>query len=307
MSATRSWLQQVDALAGDNRAGASEIAQGCARALIAYADQARPGSPREVEKAVQDLALRMLKPHAAMAPVVRLINDVLLALSEVDTVRLGLDTIRRVSNEYNALAEQASALAVEAALHVIPASGTIVTISYSSMVANSLLLAHKNGCALSVICLESRPSLEGRLLAEALGEGGLEAILAIDASCLSQVRTANLVLCGADSMSAAGVVNKVGTGSLAASAHAFAIPTFVVGDSSKIWPEKLGTPRIPQRDPAEVWDDAPSSIQVHNTYYELTPWEFFSGVVTERGVADRTAITEIAASIPVDRRLLSLL
>lgn len=307
MSATRSWLQQVDALAGDNRAGASEIAQGCARALIAYADQAKPGTPREVEKAVQDLAIRLLRPHASMAPVVRLLNDVLLALSEVDTVRLGLDTIRRVSNEYNALAVQAGALVVEAALSVIPAKATIVTVSYSSMVANSLILAHKNGCSLTVVCLESRPSLEGRLLAEALGEAGIEAILAIDASSLSQVRSADLVLCGADSMSVSGIVNKVGTGSLAASAHAFAIPVFVVGDTSKIWPEKLGLPKITQRDPSEVWDDAPSSIQIRNTYYEITPWEFFSGVVTERGVADRTSITDISSSIPVDRRLLSLM
>jgi len=307
VSATKSWLQQVDALAGDNRAGASEIAQGCARALIAYADQAKPGTPHEVEKAVFDLARKMLRPHASMAPVVRLINDVLLGLNDVDTVRLGLDTIRRVSNEYSALSQQAGALAVESSLAIFPHEATVVTVSFSSAVAKSLVLAHNQGYTLKVICLESRPSLEGRLLAASLGEVGLEVVLVVDANCMSEVRRADLVMCGADSMGVYGIVNKIGTGNLAATAHAFGIPGYVIGDTSKIWPETLGGPKIPEREPNEVWGDAPSSIRVRNIYYEVTPSEFFAGVVTERGLTDYTSIVDIARTIPVDRRLMSLL
>lgn len=307
MSASKSWLQQVDALAADNRAGASEIAQGCARALIAYADQAKPGTPHEVEKAVFDLARKMLRSHAAMAPVVRLINDVLLSLSDVDTVRLGLDTIRRVSNEYNALAEQAGTLAVESALSIYPRQGTVVTVSYSSAVAKSLVMAKNQGSSLTVVCLESRPSLEGRLLAEFLADNGIATVLIIDANTLGEAGRSDLVVCGVDSMGVAGIVNKVGTGNLAAAAHAFGVPAYAIGDTSKIWPEGLGTPRIPERDPREVWDAFPTQIEVRNVYYEITPWDFFTGVVTERGLSDRASIADIATSIPVDRRIMSLM
>jgi translation initiation factor 2B subunit (eIF-2B alpha/beta/delta family) len=297
LSGQSPWNKQIQAWSVDSRAGATEIARGCALALISYSDQAKPHSPQEIGGVMTDICRKVLKNHASMAPVVRLLNDILLALADVDSVRLALDTLRRVSNEYIALVEQANTLVVEQALAIIPRHGTVMTVSYSSAVARALVLASKEGCTLKVVCMESRPGYEGRDLARFLADAGIDTLLIVDSACLSVLVSTDLTLVGADAMTSKGVVNKIGTATLALGANARGIPAYVMGDTSKIWPASLGDPPVPLRDTSEVWAHPAPGVKINNFYYETAPWEHFSGVVTERGVAGQDLITEIGARI----------
>ncbi len=296
---TTPWRQQFERIAADNRSGASDLAQNCARALIAYAEQEQPLSVEQITRDLSQAAAKVLMHHPSMAALVRILNDVLIGLTATETSRLGLDQIRRISNEHIAWVEQASSLVVERAQEVLPPQGTIATLSYSSAVAKSLLLAHQHGHKHRIVCLESRPMNEGRDLANFLGKRGLDTTLVIDAAALVVVENADAVLVGADSMTQIGVVNKIGTGLIAAGANLYKVPCCVISDTSKIWPGKISLPKFATHHPDEIWAKAPRSVKIQNIYFELTPWNRVNTIVTERGVVTSEEVIHTSAAIEI--------
>lgn len=308
MRSETGWREQVTRLEHDNESGASEIAKACARALIAYASQEKPDSVDAVTQAVTQIATRILTKHPSMASVVRVFNDVLLALAEAEVPHSALDGVRRICNEHIALAEQAKPLVAETALQILPRQGTITTLSYSTAVADSLILAHSRGYQHRVICLESRPMLEGRNMAAALAATGLKVSLAVDASAYSQLQRSELLCVGADSMTAQGVINKIGTCGAAVCAGVLHVPVVVVADTSKVWPSRLGVPGFAQHSAAEVWDnDSVGLLTINNIYFDLTLWENVGSIVTERSILDASAIIELSQSLRVAPLIESIL
>lgn len=311
MASNASWRSQFDRIVADNRSGASDIALRAAQALIAYADQEQPTSIQEISAQISKTAQELIGHHPSMAGLLRIFNDIFTGLSEVETARLAVDQIRRISNEHIAWVEQANSLLVERTLEALPQTGVVMTISYSSAVAKSLLLANKHGYHHEVVCLESRPMMEGRELANFLGKHGINTLLVVDAALLSELDRANLVIVGADSMASQGIVNKVGTCLLTLGAMAANVPCYVVGDTNKIWPARVPLFQFPSHSADEVWARAPVSVKIKNLYFDLTPWSRIHASITERGVtapADivsaseniivHSAISAIASTIP---------
>jgi len=307
MGSRSDWRHLFDRIANDNHSGASDLAQNCSRALVAYSEQEQPQTIQDITFALSQSSLKLLTRHPTIAGLVRILNDIFLGLAQVETARLGLVQIRRISNEHIAWVEQANSLLVERTLEILPHTGTILTISYSSAVAKSLLLARQQGYKHTVICLESRPLFEGRELANFLGKNGIKTILMTDASAVAASARANLFLVGADSLTMRGVVNKVGTRLVSLAAASYQLPCTLVSDSSKIWPEKAPFLPFAEHDPNEVWPKAPSSVNVSNIYFDETPWECFSSIITERGLTHLQQIIDNAAQIEVHQSVLNLL
>jgi methylthioribose-1-phosphate isomerase len=102
-----------------------------------------------------------------------------------------------------------------------------------------------------------------------------------------------LCIVGADRIAANGdVANKIGTYSVAVLARAHGIPFYVAAPYSTI---DLKTASgndiaIEQRNPQEVTTMhgghiiAPSGVSVYNPAFDVTPAEFITGLITERGV-----------------------
>ena len=301
------WREQVKRVAADNLSGASEVARLCAEALIAYTEQEQPESIEAVRSALAQSAATILHTQASMAPVVRILNDAMVAVSEASAVRSALDQLRRVAHESIALVEQASFLVMEAALSLLSPGSSVVTISYSAAVANTLIQATQQGYDLEVMCLESRPNFEGRALASHLGEHGVRVSLAVDAAVFQALQEADIALIGADSLAEAGVINKIGTAAMAACGQVLSVPLYVIADQSKIWPAELGIPPNPLHPPDEVWEQPSAGVNVRNRYFDLTPWEMITAVVTERGVQDGMEIVEASRLIRVDESIRAFL
>ena len=124
---------------------------------------------------------------------------------------------------------------------------------------------------------------EGRAFAETLARAGLPVTYAVDAGAWSLIPQCSALLLGADSIGDRGVVNKIGSASLAHAAGAAGVPVHVLCDTTKILP--LGFPQVVEDDrPAtEVWE-APTGVTVWNRYFEVVPLELVTGIVTEDGV-----------------------
>ncbi len=101
---------------------------------------------------------------------------------------------------------------------------------------------------------------------------------------MSRDRLPPAVLLGADCVLPSGeVVNKVGSAHLALAARHFEKPVLVAAESLKFVRENSDM-EIPREEnsPLEVWADAPSGIDVANTYFEAVPAELITTIVTER-------------------------
>jgi translation initiation factor eIF-2B subunit delta len=156
-----------------------------------------------------------------------------------------------------------------------------MTHSYSSTVLG--VLEHARG--IEVICPESRPLGEGLSTAKELGAKGIQVRLVTDFAALSLVGECDLVMVGADAITLAGVVNKIGTYGLALAAQDKKIPFYVLAGWEKFLPPPFSQAlRIEKKDPQEVAQETMPNVVVENRYFEITPLDLITGVVTQAGV-----------------------
>jgi ribose 1,5-bisphosphate isomerase len=171
----------------------------------------------------------------------------------------------------------------ERAAKMIPENGRVITHSYSETVLETLKRAHGEGRHFEVFVPESRPLFEGRRSAEELADQGVPVTVVTDAAAGYFAANASIALLGADSIFADGsVVNKVGTFPIVLSAAYQGVPVYVLAEINKIHLRSyFSKVRIEEKDPKEVWADAPSKINIRNLYFDLTPKFFLTGVITE--------------------------
>ena len=156
--------------------------------------------------------------------------------------------------------------------------------------------AWEQGKKIRVIADETRPVLQGaRLTAWELMQDKIPVTLITDNMAGSIMRQGLIDLCvvGADRIAANGdVANKIGTYSVAVLAKAHRIPFYVAAPYSTI---DLATASgdhitIEQRNPQEVTSlhgrhpIAPVGVEVLNPAFDITPAEYITGIITERGV-----------------------
>jgi ribose 1,5-bisphosphate isomerase len=184
-------------------------------------------------------------------------------------------------------------------------SGTIV----DAFVVNRERIEH-------VTLLEGRPRYEGREMARLLRQQGIAVTVITDAQADIFLPLCDAVVVGADSVLVNGdVLNKAGTALLAWAAHGRNIPLYVLCETLKIsphrWHEHDGTrikenlALLEEKEPEEVWEQAPADIEVRNFYFDRTPYRLLQSVITEQGIMDRRAIREIAVKTRANERLLA--
>jgi len=149
----------------------------------------------------------------------------------------------------------------------------VVTLSYSGTVLSSLSHLPKD---VEISVAESLPLGEGIITCQKLLGKGHNAALFRDSMIPSEVRTSDLVLVGADGVSPEGVVNKVGTMSLALAAREFGKPFVVVCATSKLIP-------VLEMEAVEG-GSVKDQVQMREVIFEQVPLEMVTAVVTDEGV-----------------------
>lgn len=172
----------------------------------------------------------------------------------------------------------------------------IFTHCHSSTVTRLLAIAKKDGKNFKVICTETRPAFQGRITAKEMVELGVETTFIVDSAARSFMGNVSLVLVGADAITSEGnVVNKIGTSTIAVLANEARKPFYVVSELLKFDPETLygGLEKIEQRNPKEVWDQAPEKLIVRNPAFDVTPRKYIHGFICEEGVVVPQSIVEV--------------
>lgn len=172
-------------------------------------------------------------------------------------------------------------------------AGSLATVHLGTVLA-PIYVAWERGKRVQVIALETRPVLQGaRLTTFELSYAGIPVTLIVDGASGYVMRElgVDLVLVGADRILKDGTVfNKIGTYNLAIIAKEHGVPFYSVAPTSTF---DLRSRRedvvIEERDPSEVREIrgvkiAPPGVKVLNPAFDITPPEYLSGILTEKGL-----------------------
>jgi methylthioribose-1-phosphate isomerase len=173
-------------------------------------------------------------------------------------------------------------------------AGGLATARYGTALA-PMYLAHEKGWKLKVFADETRPVLQGaRLTAFELQQAGIDVTLICDnmAAMVMSKGWVQAVIVGTDRVAANGdVANKIGTYGLAVLAKAHNIPFYVACPLSTIDLQTATGSQIPieEREDAEITEGfgkrtAPDGIKVFNPAFDVTPNEYVTAIITEKGI-----------------------
>ncbi len=155
--------------------------------------------------------------------------------------------------------------------------------------------AHEAGKHVHAFVDETRPRLQGaRLTAWELQKMGIPHTVIVDGAAAHVMRMRGVDLCvvGCDRIAANGdTANKIGTYSLALVAHAHGVPFYVAGPTSTIDMETArgDAIEIEERPSSEVThvrdcQIAPAGTPVANPAFDITPAQYITAIITERGL-----------------------
>ena len=159
----------------------------------------------------------------------------------------------------------------------------------------------------TVLADETRPFLQGsRLTAWELDRDGIPVHVITDNMAADAMRRGqvDVVIVGADRITANGdVANKIGTYGLAVLCKAHDIPFYVAAPTSTIdfsmaTGDAIEIEQRPSREVTHVGSVriVPENVPVLNPAFDVTPAEFITAIITERGIATAPFATSLPRS-----------
>lgn len=279
--------RMISEVTNDLLSGAAELALRAVN-IFRYAISDECGGDRSlagVKSSLTIISKKLIKGHPAMAPIFNLCNQILFAAEKSATTEELEAVVAKSLDEFETrLCNSASKIA-ETATQLIPYGELVFAYSFSSTVISALLNARSNLRSFRVICTESRPSMEGRKLASVLASSGIEVVHSFDSAMGLYLPTCRVAFMGVDAIARPGIVNKVGSWLLALACRELNIPLYALTGTEKfITDDQLFNFEDFERPGSEIWADPPKGVTVLNRQFELIPFSWIAGVVTEDGI-----------------------
>jgi ribose 1,5-bisphosphate isomerase len=281
----------INEIREDRTHGASELARQAAGVLKAAAGRSRADSAGQFLQEQQAVGEELMSARPAMAPLFNIVTRLLGRVS-AEAAGMDLDSVRRFTiaraDEVIGDSLQAVARVAEYGGELVADNERIMTHSYSSTVAAALKEAFNERKDIEVIVTRSGPGRTGEEVARQLGLLGIPITFIDDAAVGLYMAEVNRVLVGADRVCADGnVVNGVGTSQVALAAKGAGVPFYVLCETLKFDPRLRGEEvDLEEKDPSEVAEPGrlPLWVKVKNPYFDVTPPELITGIVTENGL-----------------------
>ena len=283
------WIEKkIDALERDRSHGAAQLAGSAVKTLMEVCKRYRGKDVGQLATAVRKTALALAKVRPSMAPIrnwsLVFCHRFQERINDCSSFSEGQQRGILLGEELLAQQQRFVELQVKAARAILKNCKSLVTLSYSSTVESILRYGLPSSCR--IVIAESRPLMEGRRLFKNLEDIFPDLRMITDAQMGLAIPNADLVLVGADTILAdLGVVNKTGTYLSALVSHTHGRDFFVAADTYKmnvavdsrncVLESKSGSELWPQREK-----------HCDNVYFDITPAQFISGFITEKGILD---------------------
>jgi translation initiation factor 2B subunit (eIF-2B alpha/beta/delta family) len=302
---------QLDAaiadLGGDNRSGAAELLRQAAGVFARLrADQAKVADLINAQQAIVETAVALIRAQPDMAPLARLADNAFEAARHAKDADEALRFAEQAARDFIAGATHSAAQTAAHAVALIGDNSTVLTHSRSSTVLATFQQARRAGRRFRVIASESRPLMEGRAMAEALVDESVNVTFIADTAAAMMMPQVACVIVGADCVTPDWLVNKIGTRMIALAAREGGVKMVALCDTSKFIAARAAAGEANRRRD-ELWPDAPSPVDIVNRYFEPTPIDYFTGIVTEDGLLAPREASRRAAQHPLSPSLLAAL
>ncbi len=291
-------ISLIEELRNDRTHGASQLARRAAKVLKIAAEHSQVDSAEQFLLEQREIGERLMSAHPAMAPVFNIVNGLLNTIAGKAT-EMELDSIRRFTmsraDEVTRGSLEAIAQIAKYGSELIAGGDRIMTHSYSSTVVAVLKAAFTKHRDIEVIITRSGPGGTGERIARELELYGIPSTFIDDAAMGFYVSTVNKVMVGADRVCADGkIVNGIGTYQLALVAERASIPFYVLCETLKFDPRlRSDAVDLEEKEPSEVVGAGrlPPGVKVKNPYFDITPLELITGIVTENGLLMSEEVT----------------
>jgi translation initiation factor eIF-2B subunit delta len=271
----------VKGIEEDKVHGAEWLSNEAIKLLLKASRNEQTNNINEVKQKIWNLSLQLVKSRPSMAPMAnkigyllhKLDNIIDLAEYRVSIDNFGLEIINSNTKNKKLIADNLKNLVGDV--------NSVFTYSYSDTVAFVIKEIGFN----RIIVTESRPMLEGKLLAKELGEEGFDVLLLVDAAMDKYISNADFCLVGADSVQYDGsIINKIGSKLLAYTAKEHGLPFYVICDSSKFNVLNYLGQEIEILDKSSEEISKPlENVTIKNPYFEIIPSRLITSVITELG------------------------
>jgi len=284
-------ISLIDEIRNDRVNGASQLARQAVKVLKVAAEHSRADNVEQFLLELNGVGERLMVARPAMAPVFNIVSRFLGTLSRV-SADVGLEAIKSLAiSKADELANdslQAVARIVNHGAKLITDGDRIMTHSYSSTVMAVLKEAFAKHKHIEIIATRSGPGRTGERIAQELGRSGLSVTFIDDAAMGLYISVASKVMVGADRVCADGdIINGIGTYQLALAAEKAGIPFYVLYEALKFDLRlKSGEADLEEKEPSEIVEPGrlPPGVRIKNPYFDITPLELVTGVVTESGL-----------------------
>ncbi len=198
--------------------------------------------------------------------------------------------IKKLADEFITNSENAVRKIGEIGARRVRDGDTIMTHCNSSAALSIMAEAHASGKNINVIATESRPRMQGHITIKQLDALGIKTSLIVDSAVRYFMKDIDLVIMGADAVTANGsVINKIGTSQVALAAREARKNVIIAAETYKFSPRTLlgELVEIEERDSDEVISKEKlrefSNIRVNNPAFDVTPREYIDLICTEVG------------------------
>ena len=253
--------------------GATNVAVSGIEALKEFSSSIKSKNGRQYLEKLSKAAAKISNVRSTEPMLRNFLNYVMIGLKDSDlsnVKRLKLLT-KQLSGNVIRLKSNAKQRLVEIGKNEVKNNSILYTHCHSSSVTSILIAAKKSGKKFSVINTETRPMFQGRLTANELSKAKIKLTHYVDSGMRLAIKKSDAVFLGADSISALGVDNKIGSGLVCELAKNYDVPVFICAHSFKINPLSLlgKEDSIEQRPSSEVWQKAPKGVKIENPSFEL--------------------------------------
>ena len=303
MNTTPEIISLIDEIKNNRTHGASQLARQAVKVLKVAAERSRADNAEQFLQEQRQIGEMLMSAHPAMAPLFNIVNILLNAVAEKAT-KMDLDKIRlfAVSKADEAVRESLKAVAqiAKIACALIASGDRIMTHSYSSTVVAVLKKAFDKYPDIAVVTTRSGPGRSGEITARELCRYGMPVTFIDDTAVGLQIPAVNKLIIGADRVCAdAKIVNGIGSYQLAIAAKSAGIAFYVVCERLKFDPRLKGDEAdLEEKEPSEVVEPGrlPPEVKVKNPYFDITPPELVTGIVTENGLLEPEEVINYLAN-----------
>lgn len=268
--------------------GAGKIARTAAAQLRDYSQRQNTGDISQFNDKMKIAAELLISTRPTAVSLPNAVRSVMRYAGE--NVEEAKADINKLANDFIENSENAVRKIGEIGAKRVRDGDTIMTHCNSSAAISIIVAAHKEGKNIKVIATESRPRWQGHLTIKQLDDEGIKTSLIVDSAVRYFMKDVDIVVMGADAVTANGsVINKIGTSQIALCAHEARKNVIIAAETYKFSPRSLlgDLIEIEERSSCEVISDeilkSYTHVSVKNPAFDVTPREYIDLICTEVG------------------------